>query len=121
MRAHRVLLLVVPMLAGCGALMVPGPFLVPVDSEPRGATVVYKGKAVGVTPCVVAMQRASSTFELRRDGSHARIAEVGTESNGWAAGNLATLGLGLIVDLALGTNVNLIDDPVFVNLASSEQ
>ena len=120
MHANLAILLVVPLLASCGAMMVRGPFLVPVDSEPSGATVVYDGKALGVTPCVVAMQRASSAIELRRDGCHPRIVEVGTEPNGWVAGNIATLGLGMLVDLALGTDVNLVDDPVLVNLASTD-
>ncbi|HZN40647.1 MAG TPA: PEGA domain-containing protein [Planctomycetota bacterium] len=81
MHANSAFLLAVPLLTGCGAMMAPGPFLVPVDSEPSGATVVYQGKAVGVTPCVVPMQRASRAFELRREGCHPRIAEVGTEAN----------------------------------------
>ena len=70
MHANLAILLVVPLLASCGAMMVPGPFLVPVASEPSGATVVYAGEEVGVTPCVVAMQRHSPQFELRRDGCH---------------------------------------------------
>ena len=119
MPANPAIMLVVPMLASCGALMVPGPFLVPIDSDPSGATVVYAGKEVGVTPCVVAMQRGSSALELRRDGCHPRIVEVGTEANGWVAGNVATFGLGMIVDMALGGDVNLVDDPVHVGLASA--
>jgi len=117
MHANLVLMLAAPLLTGCGAMMVPGPFLVPVDSEPRGATVVYAGKTVGVTPCVVAMQRRPTQLELHHADCHPRIVDVGTEDNRWVAGNFATLGLGMLVDFALGTNVNPIDDPVFVGLA----
>jgi hypothetical protein len=102
MHANLVLMLAAPLLTGCGAMMVPGPFLVPVDSEPRGATVVYAGKTVGVTPCVVAMQRRPTQLELHHADCHPRIVDVGTEDNRWVAGNFATLGLGMLVDFALG-------------------
>ncbi|HZN40648.1 MAG TPA: hypothetical protein VFD82_17725 [Planctomycetota bacterium] len=35
------------------------------------------------------------------------------------AGNVATFGLGMVVDMALGADVNLVDDPVLVVLASN--
>ena len=120
MQANLATLLVAPWLTSCGVMMVPGPFHVPVDSEPSGATVVYAGKKVGVTPCVVAMQRASSALELRRDGYHPRIVEVGTKANRWVAGNVATFGLGMFLDMELGGHMNLIDDPVLVVLASTD-
>src|SRR5262245_49576334 len=120
MHTNLALLLVAPLLSGCGALMAPGPFLVPVDSEPRGATVVYEGKVVGVTPCVVAMQRHANQLELYREDCHPRIVEVGTEANRWVAGNVATFGLGMFVDLALGANVNPIEDPLVVGLSGTD-
>jgi hypothetical protein len=117
MPAHRVLLPLLPLLAGCSTLMTPGPFHVPVDSEPRAATVVYQGVIVGRTPCVVAMQRSEPSFELRHPACHPRRVVVGTARNPWLAVNLVTCGLGAFVDIALGTDVALVDDPVKVHLA----
>lgn len=102
MRGLAVQLLCGPLLASCGALMQPGPFLLPVESRPSGATVVYEGREVGVTPCTVPMKRGASRIELRRDGYLAQPVDVGRVKNPWVACNVLTFGLGMYVDHALG-------------------
>lgn len=116
MQHHPATLLLAPFLASCGAIMAPGPFPVLIDSNPPGAIVIYQGEEVGVTPCTVAMQRSSSEFVLRRDEYRPQHIDVGRTENGWVAGNIVTLGLGMLVDIALGTDESLITEPIVVNL-----
>ena len=105
------------LLASCGAIMAPGPFPVPVDSRPPGATVVYEGREVGATPCVVAMRRSSHAFEIYLDGYHPRHVDVGATRNHWVTGNLVTLGFGMLIDGWTGADKNPDADPVLVHLA----
>jgi hypothetical protein len=106
-----------PLLASCGALMQPGPFLLPVESRPAGATVVYEGREVGVTPCTVPLKRGSSRIELRRDGYLAQPVDVGRVRNPWVACNMLSFGLGMYVDHALGAAWSPDSRPVGVVLA----
>jgi len=105
-------------LASCGTLMTPGPFPLQVDSLPSGAVVVYEGKEVGVTPCTVPMQRSSTRIELRLAGHLAQPVDVGAVKNRWVAGNILTLGLGMYVDKAVGSERNPDVAPVVVRLAA---
>jgi hypothetical protein len=105
-----------PLITACGAICSPGPFLVPIDSRPPGATVIYDEVEVGVTPCVVAMHRGARRLELVRAGHPRQYVAVGTRPNRWIAANVASFGLGMLVDEALGTDVDLVTDPIAVTL-----
>ena len=97
-------------------MMTTGPFQVPVDTRPAGAVVVHQGKEVGVTPCLVTVTRSARLFELRREGYHAEVVDVGTLRNPWVDGNVVTLGLGVVVDVILGSNRNPDTGPVLIQL-----
>jgi hypothetical protein len=103
-------------LTSCGAIMTSGTSLVPIESHPNGATVLHDGRCVGVTPCEAPVTVASRHLELVLDGFHPQLVDVGTERNLWAGANALNLGLGLIVDLALGTHQVPNTTPVAVYL-----
>ena len=104
------------LLTACGAVMSPGPFRIPVDSVPQGAEVRYQGAPVGRTPCTVAVSRQCRVFELRLADYHPQLVEVGTCKNWWRIGNVVTLGIGMVVDSAAGTDCNPDTEPVTVYL-----
>jgi hypothetical protein len=112
------LLLLTP---GCGAVMTCGGAAVAIDTEPPGATVVHEGRAVGTTPCVVELHSGAHTFELAMAGHQPRLVDVGLRRNWWLVGNVATLGVGMIVDVALGADRAVNADPVFVHLVPGDR
>lgn len=118
MRATPIALLLP--LASCGALLQPGPFAVPVTSDPPGATVVHRGEEVGTTPCTVLVTRGERTFELRLAEHHTRVVDCGTRPNPWALANLLTLGVGVLVDGALGTGTDPDTAPVHVRMTRGD-
>ncbi len=100
--------------------MAYGPFLVPIESHPSGATVLHEGRYVGVTPCQARVTIASRTVELFPDGFHPQLVDVGTERNPWAAGNALTLGFGTFIDMALGSDQVPDTAPVLVHLRKED-
>lgn len=76
--------ILLPLLAfgSCAATFAKGPFAVPVDSDPQGAIVSYRGADVGRTPCTVSMVTKSTKLVLRLDGHHDQEVEVRTYGNG---------------------------------------
>jgi len=98
--------------------MTSGTFLVPIESHPSGATVLHEGRCVGITPCEAPVTVSSRHVELSLDGFHLQFVDVGTERNLWAAGNMVTLGVGLLVDVALGFDRVPNTAPVIVYLRS---
>ena len=107
-------------LASCGSMINGGPKMVPIASDPAGATVLYQGAPVGVTPCTVAMRGMKcSQVELKLPGFHTQLAEVGQTYNGWVFGNcifgLAGI-VGIFIDLAAGNSAHADTTPVFVTL-----
>lgn len=66
MRPITVLILL--LLTSCGTLLNGPPYMVPVDSNPRGATVYYRGDAVGTTPCQVAIDGNSLDLSISKSG-----------------------------------------------------
>lgn len=108
---------VVGALAGCATIVSPGPYVVPVNSDPPGAVVEYRGAQVGVTPCQVSMH-GNSEITLSLQGHHPRIVDVGSGFNGWIVGNLLFGGfIGVIVDCATDNHVKVNTDPVLVSLS----
>jgi hypothetical protein len=62
-----VLTAMLPATLGCATLFSPGPDMVPVRSNPSGATVYLDGAESGRTPCVITVPRSSEgifKFEL---------------------------------------------------------
>ena len=108
------------LLAGCATIMTPGAFAVPVDSRPSGAAVIYEGRQVGMTPCLVAVRRGACRLELVHDGYHRQQVDLGEARNWWVAGNMVTMGLGMIVDVALGMDRQPCTEPALVWLHSSD-
>jgi hypothetical protein len=91
---------------------------VSVASEPSGAIVRCNGEPVGITPCEVPVTVGARWLELDREGFHRQIVDVGTRRNPWVVGNVATLGVGLLVDLGLGHDRVPDARPVVVHLRS---
>jgi hypothetical protein len=106
-------------LPACATLMTPGAIDVPIDSRPPGAEVIYEGRLIGRTPCVVPVRRGEHTVELLLDGYHRQRVDVGEEVNPWVAGNVATLGLGVVVDVVLGMDKRPCTEPALVWLHPS--
>ncbi len=94
------------LLASCASLVAPGPDLVPVKSQPPGATVKVDGADVGKTPCLAVVQRRAPgviTFEL--EGYETLVLQRERVFNGWFAGNLFFGGLiGCFIDIAASNN-----------------
>jgi hypothetical protein len=77
------------LLASCGTIMNGGPFMVPVSSNPQGATVYYRSSAVGKTPCQVAMEPDDTQIRFVLEGYNAATLEVATSHNWWVLANCA--------------------------------
>ena len=106
----------------CGTIMGAGPKNVPIDSEPKGATVYYQGVPMGKTPCVVPVRKMSLDLVLRLDGYHEQVAQVGKSGNGWIVGNILFGGVpGLLIDLFAGGTWVVSDHPLVVPLVTSDQ
>ena len=104
--------------AGCASLVNQNYKMVPVGSDPTGATVFYLGVAVGVTPCTVAVRGKESTVvEVRRDGYHTQVCDLDWHINPWFFGNFVSWGItGFVFDLATGYHIDVDDQPVAVSL-----
>lgn len=105
-------------LAGCATILGRRTFLIPVDSDPPGATVLHQGNPVGVTPCTVPLRRNGSRgqeLELQLAGHHPRSAMVPMAGTPWIAANALFPGiLGIVIDLAFGGGYGLAETPLDV-------
>lgn len=117
------LLLVLLPLCSCAATLGKGPFAVPVDSDPQGAIVSYRGANVGRTPCTVSMRSDCHKLTLTLDGHHPQEVIVSTTSNG----PLVLLGIllwgpfELIVDAAANAWESIDTYPLSVPLTPSAE
>jgi hypothetical protein len=97
-----VVILLLLLLTSCGTLLNGPPYMVPVDSSPRGATVHYRGSAVGTTPCQVAMD--GNCLELSVGGKSVEVDYsrnwVGTIGNAFLL--IPGCFVGLAVDISTG-------------------
>lgn len=107
----------VTMLASCGTIMNPGPFFVPVNTQPDGATVVYRGAQVGKTPCQIAMEPDDLQLQVRLPGFEPATVQVRHSTNLWMFGNILFGGvIGLIIDVATFSTTVVDTDPVEIVL-----
>jgi hypothetical protein len=109
-------------LAACATVMNRGPVIVPIESEPPGATVTYISANVGITPCSVAMGNHCSQVTLSMPGYQDQVVEVGRGTNGWVLGNLLLGGVvGMAVDSASGASGVICSKPVVVALTPLDE
>ncbi|MCU0867242.1 MAG: PEGA domain-containing protein [Planctomycetes bacterium] len=112
-------------LAGCATILGPRTFMIPVDSDPPGATVLHQGNALGVTPCTVPLRRngrAGQELELRLDGHHPRLVMVQMAGTPWIAANALFPGLlGIVIDLAFGGGYGLDEAPLDVLMVAAHE
>jgi hypothetical protein len=105
-------------LASCATILAPRTFMIPVASDPPGATVLHQGCPLGVTPCTVPLHRngsAGQELELRLAGHHPRLARVPMAGTPWIAANALFPGiLGIVIDLAFGGGYGLAETPLDV-------
>jgi len=111
------------LLSSCGTIMSPGPFVVPVSSEPPGAVVRYNNGVCGKTPCIITMTRGVGTkFQLELDGYHTMTCDAGDSFNGWVLGNVIFGGvIGLVVDSISGSFQNIDTSPLNVPLIPTSE
>lgn len=107
----------------CATIVASGPDLVPINSDPPGATIYVNGEAMDTTPAVVPLSRTKTkTVELRLEGYHDQAVEVGKQVNGWVVGNIVFGGIiGVLVDVAGGNASQWITRPMTVPLVSSTE
>lgn len=109
------------MFCSCGTILGGGPWMVPVNSSPAGATVHYDGAVVGKTPCQVAMHGHNDELRLTLEGHYATDIEVESGSNWWGVLNGVFLIPGILIgggiDLATGNYRKISTDQVYVSLS----
>ena len=108
-------------LTACATIVDSGPWAVPINSNPPGATVSNGGNELGVTPCTVWL-RADPVLELRLDGYDVQSVSVPERFNPWVIGNVVFGGLiGILIDAVSGAMFYVDDSPITVTLRPSQQ
>lgn len=111
------------LLTSCGTIFNGGPFMVPVNSSPPGATVLYRNVPVGTTPCQVAMHPGDTELRVTMTGRNSASVEVPTSLNWWSVANAVFLLPGIIigdtVDFATGCWQIVDTTPIHVMLVQS--
>lgn len=105
--------------AGGCASVVNGPTqVVPVTSNPQGATVILDAAPAGVTPCNVALARTCDhLLTLRMDGYEEKELELHRTASPWVYGNIFLGGLvGIFADTNNGAQFQFLDTKVHVEL-----
>lgn len=111
-------------LGGCATLERGLDDEVAVISEPPGAAVTSSvGAGCAATPCTLTVRRSAAfTVTVSMPGYGSRTVEVGTRLSGTGAAlateNVATGGLGLVVDAATGGALEHVPSPVDVALTA---
>jgi hypothetical protein len=111
------------LLPSCASIVSSGPDLVPINSDPPGATIYVDGEAMDTTPAVVPLSRQKTkVVELRLDGYHDQVVVVGKQVNGWVVGNIVFGGIiGILVDVASGNASQFDTKPMTVPLVASSE
>jgi len=119
-RAARLALVAGLLASGCASVAAPGPDMVPVSSNPDGATVTLDGVPVGRTPCTVAFQRGGEgVLKFERDGCDTLVVDNDKVLNGWFVGNLLWgpyLVIAVPIDLATSNQGKYSTMPIHVEL-----
>lgn len=105
-------------LSGCATIVDSGPDMIPVRSDPSGASIYVNGMLVGKTPSTVTLNRASSgTILIEKKGYEPITIQKHKTLNAWLIGNLCFGGIpGLIIDVATNNHQKFNSTPVMVNL-----
>lgn len=103
---------------GCATILQPGPDKIKVDTNPKGARVFLDGQEVGVTPCVVLVERsAEGEFRIELEGYKTRIIKRHKVMSGWVLGNAVfLLGAPIVVDLITHNQGHYPEDPIYTSL-----
>lgn len=115
--------LLLSLLCSCAATFGTLPRSTFIDSDPRGADIVYRGKVVGITPCNITPKHNYSALTLTKDGYHSRDVELGKDSNGgWVLLGFLLWGpLELLFDAGADAFSATSDEPVTIPLATKDQ
>lgn len=93
-----------------------------IKSEPVGATVVLDGVERGVTPLQVTVERNEPhTVVLSMDGFKEATRKIESNLSWWVAGNAASGGIGLVVDLLSGNGYTIDPGELDVTLESTTE
>ena len=132
---RAVLLLGALLLCSCATIVAPGPDMVPVSSDPPGAS-VYVGSnphPVATTPATLTLARTAGEFaglgrgwavrlRLEHDGCHPQEVLIDDVPNGWFVGNILFGGIiGLMVDAAASNTTKWPEAPLHVVLTSLDR
>jgi len=125
MNSHvvRALFAILVLHSGCATLVHRGaPEDLTIKSEPVGATVVLDGIERGVTPLQVTVERNEPhTVVLSMDGFKEATRKIESNLSWWVAGNAASGGIGLVVDLWSGNGYTIDPGELDVTLESTTQ
>jgi len=107
--------------SGCATMFQGGPDRIPVDSNPKGATVYLDGQPVGQTPTVVSVPRDSEArITVEAPGYAPVTVDRDKVLAGWFLGNLLW-GLGAVIampiDLATHNQGKYTEEPITVALS----
>ena len=111
-------------LQGCAAIAYRGPFVVPIDSQPRGAVVMQDGYNLGATPCRVVLNQRRPIVTLMLDGYANLEVDVGRPSNAAAIVTgclLVTPLIELPLDAAADASHRLETRPILVTMSKENR
>lgn len=109
------------LLMGCATLFAPGPDLVPLTTQPPGATVKLDGVEVGKTPCIVPVARSSEgVFVFELAGFERATVDLDKVVNGAAVFNLLggylTIPVFFMIDFLAGNLGKYSTEPIRIVL-----
>ena len=106
------------LLGGCASMVNGSTQVVPISSDPSGASVILDDTPAGVTPCKLTLDRkCDHLLVLRKDGYEEYSMELCREASAWVYGNLLCGGLlGLYADTQNGSQYEFVNDKVHVQL-----
>lgn len=113
---------VLSLLVGCATIFAPGPDLVPVDSQPAGASVFLDGRPAGTTPTILVVDRHDAgLIRIELAGYEPLLLDLHKEFNPPTLLNVFLLGgvvIGVAVDAITQNLGRYPEEPVFVRLVA---
>ncbi len=111
------LVVFVMVLSSCASIIAPGPDMVPVNSNPSGADVLYNGNNVGKTPVEVEVDRSeSATLTLEKDGYNPVTISPHKVFNGWVVGTIFLFWPAIVIDIVNDDFMKYSEKPITVTL-----